>query len=651
MPWTMIAASIGAQLFNSWQANKKTEELQARQREFQKAAQRKEFDRMRQLQREAAQLALEIEADVHKQRLEDIEANYDDVVKQYSTEIAIKKWPLKVLPFVMRGESFGTFFNGSKSIALHTILTPSNCDRFNEAVYMDIDLQLEAACNEHWNAQTSHPIAYYGGAWRKPTLDLDHIDLLKTQLKNVPTVVITPYFGPQLYFKVKMWGMGKDTEVKIELPKNLFSYEYEKGMNYSPKDESPKGDLIDTTIEEFVPYLECLIGYIADTYFWEMYKLIPRLPQIMVRCSNEWNKRIISTYESLYGDNIQRMIMEIGSTTDNVFNSENVKRIIKYVNGISLSELSTQVYARQLNDAFNKYVTTDVVTNCEVLNAQMLQEYNSTINYRNANLSTFIRQQTEITEIEYEILKVDNTDFSNIQKIVRQRFDNTNNCTHFYLCVWNNQIVIGRFGLNNFKQSIYLKGKTQRYFIFLSDNVIDVSQGNTQYYKIEISTNKLVKMEKKNFEERFGDEFAKIGKSIGRIVDSVGVEKKQKNSNSSVWDGEQSTTNNAYAVKLVNYFTQRVNEGTVEAVVENNLTMQTFLDWIDVHYSPFATKAYIVKGYVKDKKKYLYCIFLASDETAYIGPSDSAKCFIANDVNTEMAQIFANNDVCEIPFK
>ena len=59
----------------------------------------------------------------------------------------------------------------------------------------------------------------------------------------------------------------------------------------------------------------------------------------------------------------------------------------------------------------------------------------------------------------------------------------------------------------------------------------------------------------------------------------------------------------------------------------------------------------VVKGYVKDKKKYLYCIFLASDETAYIGPSDSAKCFIANDVNTEMAQIFANNDVCEIPFK
>ena len=283
MPWTMIAASIGAQLFNSWQANKKTEELQARQREFQRAAQQKDFDRMRQLQREAAQLALEIEADVHKQRLEDIETNYDDVVKQYSTEIAIKKWPLKVLPFVMRGESFGTFFNGTKSIALHVILTPSNCDRFNEAVYTDIDLQLEASCNQHWNTQSSHPIAYYGGAWRKSCLDLDYVDLLKTQLKNVPTVVITPYFSPNLYFKVQMWGMGKDTDVKIVPANGVFSYEddYIKGMDYSPMDESPKGDLIDTTVEEFVPYLESLIGFIADKYYWEMYNVCPKLPTLI----------------------------------------------------------------------------------------------------------------------------------------------------------------------------------------------------------------------------------------------------------------------------------------------------------------------------------------------------------------------------------
>lgn len=428
MPWTMIAASIGAQLFNSWQANKKTEELQARQREFQKAAQRREFDRMRQLQREAAQLALEIEADVHKQRLEDIEANYDDVVKQYSTEIAIKKWPLKVLPFVMRGESFGTFFNGSKSIALHTILTPSNCDRFNEAVYMDIDLQLEAACNEHWNAQTSHPIAYYGGAWRKPTLDLDHIDLLKTQLKNVPTVVITPYFGPQLYFKVKMWGMGKDTEVKIELPKNLFSYEYEKGMNYSPKDESPKGDLIDTTIEEFVPYLECLIGYIADQYYWSMYKKVPLLPSLLPNFSNMHNLK------NHYGQQYYNVLMN-SIKGDNYYKSE----YIHYLNILSTSiniftqEQQKEIYCGIRNNCLN-YFEVDIpeyslITANPILTA--IQKLSDTSSIYECRIQEFPEQMFLRTHIDTFDLVLIINEFEKYINTISDRIDRS--CISIYI--------------------------------------------------------------------------------------------------------------------------------------------------------------------------------------------------------------------------
>lgn len=421
----MIAASIGAQLFNSWQANKKTEELQTRQREFQKAAQRREFDRMRQLQREATQLALEIEADVHKQRLEDIEANYDDVVKQYSTEIAIKKWPLKVLPFVMRGESFGTFFNGSKSIALHTILTPSNCDRFNEAAYMDIDLQLEAACNEHWNAQTSHPIAYYGGAWRKPTLDLDHIDLLKTQLKNVPTVVITPYFGPQLYFKVKMWGMGKDTEVKIELPKNLFSYEYEKGMNYSPKDESPKGDLIDTTIEEFVSYLECLIGFVSDKYFWSMYKVLPLLPNLItfnkISINNEIRESVIYNYRT----EIEQSINNLKSASLTYSELENYltciapivsdKQLKQYKSDV---EMYSEVMLGNNNDSKVPEFTEVLSNKCDVL--EIIAKYEEYVDRNSIFLSfepTLVIANTEFRTLYIYIIDERNDTYADLSEV------------------------------------------------------------------------------------------------------------------------------------------------------------------------------------------------------------------------------------------
>ena len=362
MPWTMIAVSIGAQLFNSWQTNKKNEELQTRQKEFQKAAQQKEFDRMRQLQREAAKLALEIEAEVHEQRLEDIQKNYDDAVKNLATEIAIKKWPLKVLPFVMRGESFGTFFNGSKSILMHTIFTPSNCESFNNAVYADIDLQLEAECNEHWNVQSSHPIAYYGGAWRKSKLDLDQIDLLRTQLKNVPTVVISPYFAPELYFRVKIWGMGKDTEVKIELPQGIFSYEYTKGMNYSPNNETPQGDLKATTIEEFVPYLECLIGYIADVYYWMMYKQIPILPKMIVNNINNVDKYLKEELATLYDAELKRSIDGIKDATlkysDFCFYLEGISTILpkeqikKYKNSVAIYSQLPPIDKKQ-NESLN----------------------------------------------------------------------------------------------------------------------------------------------------------------------------------------------------------------------------------------------------------------------------------------------------------
>ena len=281
MPWTMIAVSIGAQYINNQLASKKNEELQKRQREFQKATQQKDFEKMRRLQRESAQLQLEIDAEVHKQRLDDIQANYDEVSQNIATDIAIEKWPLKVLPFVMRGQSFGTLFNGSKSIAMHCIFTPSNCNNFNEAVYTDIDMRLESLCNERWNVMTSHPVAYYGGSWRRDPFDLDHVDLLRTQINKVPTVVITPYFTPKLCFKIKLWGMGNDVDLRIDIPDGIFSYEYEKNMSYAPQNDIPQGDLRDRTIEEFVQYLESLIGYIADKYFWEFYGFEPLLPHLI----------------------------------------------------------------------------------------------------------------------------------------------------------------------------------------------------------------------------------------------------------------------------------------------------------------------------------------------------------------------------------
>ena len=293
-PITMMVASIGMQFFNNYANSKKNEEIQEKQREFQRAAAEHDFERMRKLQTESAKLALELEAEVHKERVEDINSNYDALLDNFAHSFAIQNWPLNVLPFVMKGESFGTLFNGTKSINLHCILTPSNCDWFNKNFYDDIDLRLEAEMNNNWNAQSTHPIVYYGGAWNRRSMvkgisvpnivDLDDIELLRVKLKDVPVVVITPYFDPWLHFKVKLWGTGKDAEApyridiphgdEVEFSKRIFSYDYNKD------EVDITEDFENTTVEEFVPYLECLVGFIADKYFWSMYGISPNMRDI-----------------------------------------------------------------------------------------------------------------------------------------------------------------------------------------------------------------------------------------------------------------------------------------------------------------------------------------------------------------------------------
>ena len=294
-PITMMVASIGMQFFNNYANSKKNAEIQEKQREFQKAAAEHDFERMRKLQAESAKLALELEAEVHKERVEDINSNYDALLENFAHSFAIQNWPLNVLPFIMKGESFGSLFNGTTQfVNMHCIFTPSNCDWFNEMFYDDIDLRLEAEMNNNWNAQSTHPIVYYGGGWSRRSLkhgvsqpnpiDLDDIELLRTKLKNVPVLVVTPYFDPWLHFRVRLWGMGKDCGMpyRIDIPhgddvdisKRIFSYDYNKDIK-----EDMSDDFSNTTIEEFVPYLESLIGFVADKYFWGMYGIAPKLPK------------------------------------------------------------------------------------------------------------------------------------------------------------------------------------------------------------------------------------------------------------------------------------------------------------------------------------------------------------------------------------
>lgn len=375
----MMVAGVGMQFFNNYANNKKNAELQAKQREYQIASAEHDFERMRRIQAESARIALEMEAELHQERMSDINNQYDSLLENFAHGFSISNWPLNVLPFIMKGESFGSLINGtSNSINMHCILTPSNCEWFNEIFYDDLDLRLEAEMNNHWNAQSSHPIVYYGGGWNRRTMkkgfsfpeqiDLNDIDLLKVNLRNVPMMVITPYFDPWLHFRIELWGMGKDSSVpfRIDIPhgdidydNRIFSYDYNKENKEGIYEE----DFLNVTIEEFVPYLENLVGFVADKYFWSIYKELPILPHILQ--SPKITNQTRNGYEGMLLDYVEDSLFNVIKAIDfyykcgsSDYSKLNIILSRYFDNQGKIWDKNISIYQNYVN---NKITVTDVV--------------------------------------------------------------------------------------------------------------------------------------------------------------------------------------------------------------------------------------------------------------------------------------------------
>lgn len=330
-----MIGSIGLQFYTNSKNNAKVREIQESQKEYQKAAQLKQFERMRQLQADQAKLAMELEKQIHKERIEEIEKEYDEVLDHLIDDFALQSWPLNVLPFIMRGESYGSLVRGgSKTIAIHCILTPSNCNNFNKQVFQELDFRLEAEMNNHWNCQTTHPIVYYGGAWKKNNSCEDDlltdILLLRTELRSIPCLIITPHFDSNgLTFVINLWGMGENKAAyTITPPDNYLSYSetYKKALDFGFTEEFGY-DLYNTTIEELVPYIESLIGFIADKYFWSMYNVEPILPHILLDMQHD-----INSFKSLKDEAVEQY-KAISCSVNHIYRSSGKEA--KFLSGYS----------------------------------------------------------------------------------------------------------------------------------------------------------------------------------------------------------------------------------------------------------------------------------------------------------------------------
>lgn len=660
-PITMMVASIGMQFFNNYANSKKNAEIQEKQREFQKAAAEHDFERMRKLQAESAKLALELEAEVHKERVEDINSNYDALLENFAHSFAIQNWPLNVLPFIMKGESFGSLFNGTtQSVNMHCIFTPSNCDWFNEMFYDDIDLRLEAEMNNNWNAQSTHPIVYYGGGWSRRSLkhgvsqpnpiDLDDIELLRTKLKNVPVLVVTPYFDPWLHFRVRLWGMGKDCGMPyridiphgddVEISKRIFSYDYNK-----EKKEEMTDDFSNTTIEEFVPYLESLIGFVADKYFWGVYHVVPMLHKIcniqsltpLVKKENINNLKEYSNYAEFC-----------------------VKTSVDYLQSIKECVEKDEFYklACQQIHAIEKYANANVAEIKKMHNLGLSSVLEGEIKQVIDNLC--IKKEESL-----EVIEDVNTSLGSICDIIRELQKDALYPSFFIFCLWNSDTIIGTFCDDKYSQCIYEKCNNVLYFAFLNKALKNGIGDRTKkdFYSIDLTDNyslKLIKMKQQttnnkqhlSLKERVARKLVEQGY---RLMGQGSPDFPQKVEPSDPWGDATQTSNSVDELKsILTFFVNGVNNGNIPfKKMGTYMSIKNVLDWldsIDEHNVENLNQVYVIRGNYSAKNKIVYCAFLAKNDKFELRTTPKF-CFICDSDTEEMKELYNGKSIYVIPFE
>lgn len=367
-----MTTSMGLQQLKSWQDNKQSKELANKQLEMKEALQNREFERLRRLQREAHEIALEMEKEAHLQRREDIEKEYDNAFESLANQAELEKWPLNVVPFIMKGESFGSHIRGFDVATVHCILTPSNDSNFNRWIYSKLDMKVEELMNSYWNSNTTHPVIYYGGSWKlkfpngTPKFDYNDVTRLHSALYSIPVIAITPYFTPHGKFSVKVWcwGMGSEDDYNLQEiipPTDLFTYKISKQTEYQPKDtnsEEAKRNLIETTISELSAYFVSIVGYLNDMYYWKMYNLAPMYPFLLSKSSDVFGQIALSSKQN-YLETLNQSIPSVDCTDDSFENSLSFYKNTKYIIGESEREMYINAIISNYKQAKGIQLNTD----------------------------------------------------------------------------------------------------------------------------------------------------------------------------------------------------------------------------------------------------------------------------------------------------
>lgn len=687
---TMILANVGLQIYNNWCGSRQNSELQKKREEFERAARDRNTEHMWKLLHEGQELTMQLEKEKYDDRLKELKEEVDHLLERLTYEATINNWPLKVLPIVMKNQAFGNLLaNQEENVAMHVIFTRSNYDKFNKLVYPVVEKQLEQYCDKHWSTASNHPVLFYSGAWKPMSSPTDvQVSAIREELKNLPTLLIAPFFRPddgKLVFQVHMWGVGPNSSDQFNIaeiePKNddfHFQRTYTNNQDY----ENEMG-LLDEIVEDLVPYLQCMIGYMADTYFWSSAGLAPHLPLLVTNgtINTDGMKYLVDDSREYYDK-----LLKASSKGENVFSQENLLSLIEGsvklwdkedVKRTMLENTFLSMCSSSLGKEICSWDDLCSVTSSDNLKSLDFYDYIALkdlcqirrlgirINTKSQRIENLYHSMSRINREQFEIIDVDSFDMNQVYHLAKNRSKEAISSDYFIFITWNPNIIIGTFCTEEYKPCVFSKGHTARYLIVRCIKYVDSDnrrqlqsystgskgiedQWNRLYYAINLNNKKLLKMKEKSFEEQFGQSFERIGKGLGKIFD--GMTSPDKNSAADQIWGNATTQETDCIDQILSYFIANAGK-TIPAERVENMSMQNVLNWVDNNVTPFADKVYLIKGVNTEYKKHVFCVFFGAGEKVLLQDGSPRICFITSQYNEEMKQTFKENNICVIPLK
>ena len=404
----MILANVGLQIYNNWCGSRQNKQLQQKREEYERAAREHNTQRMWQLMREGQEMTRQLEEERHQQRLEELKNDVGNLLQKLAYSATINNWPLSVLPIVMKNQALGNLLaNQEEHIAMHCILTPSNYQEFNKVVFPRIEEKLDEYCNQYWSVLTDHPVLFYSGAWRSGQAPTEvQIDSMRSALGNLPTLLITPFFRPsdgRLIFQLRIWGVGTLNDGFNDFSE-LEPTEFQR--TYTDKDDYTNGDgLLDEIIEDVIPYLQCVIGYIADTYFWSSEGLSPCLPKLLTNgtINTDGMKYLVNNSQEYY----ERLLLTCNENEQELFSDSKDLDLCEGTSCFWNDELKIEKLENIFISYCSKHTGRDFHSMKECLNLENFTKEDLPFIRKFRKVYNFERYDNELDEIQSVLESVD----------------------------------------------------------------------------------------------------------------------------------------------------------------------------------------------------------------------------------------------------